>query len=295
MLQGIILCILTGLIWAVSGANTSRMARSGSDPVAFSAISSLFSTLWAWLFVADWDKLINQSIPRLGDLLIVMPLTSVFASAYSILMLYAMKKGHTGISWTIGQSAMVVPFILSIVIWNDKVTATGIAGIAFILVTLILLGSSRSAQTTQKTELIWYPIILLTFISISLQQLFSMIPSHWEGWTDVANLRIPLSATTSFAIQIILMLAMKKRPDRRIVLNALFQSVLGITGSKIFYTSMDLIAPTGYLPIVYPLAVSICILGVTLYSMFIIKEYFGKREVLGVVTGLAGIILISLR
>lgn len=295
MLQGIALCILTGLIWAVLGANTSRMAKSGSDPVAFSAISSFFSMLWAWIFVADWDRLIHQSVPRLGDLLIVMPLTSIFASAYSILMLYAMKKGHTGISWTIGQSAMVVPFILSIVIWNDKVTASGIIGITFILLTLILLGSSKSNQTTQKTELIWYPIILLTFISISLQQLFSMIPSHWAGWADVANLRIPLSATTSFAIQIVLMLAMKKRPDRKIALNALFQSSLGIIGSKIFYTSMDLISPTGYLPIVYPLAVSICIVGVTLYSMFIIKEYFGRREVLGVVTGMAGIILISIR
>lgn len=295
MLQGIILCILTGIIWAMLGANSSRMAKSGCDPIAFSAVSTSFSMLWAWLFVADWGKLLHQSIPRFNDLLIIMPLSAVAGTAYSIFMLYAMKKGHTGISWTISQSAMVVPFLLSIAIWNDKVSYAGMAGVAMVLLTFLLLGSNKGVKTTQKTEFIWYPLIALTFISISLQQLITMIPSHWAGWTDVANLRIPIAGTTSFIIQISLMLIMKKRANKKILLNALIQSILGIISSKIFYTAMDLISPTGYLPIVYPLAVSICIIGVTLYSMFIIKEHFGKREVIGVVSGLAGIILISIR
>ena len=58
---------------------------------------------------------------------------------------------------------------------------------------------------------------------------------------------------------------------------------------------MDLLKTSGLLPVVYPLAIGISIIGVALYSGVVLKEKFKVGQLVGIFIGITGIILISLQ
>jgi len=128
-----------------------------------------------------------------------------------------------------------------------------------------------------------------------LQQTINTVPSRWSGWEDTYNLRVPLSMISGFIFQVVKMIFAKIK----LTLNSLFYGIIAailITlGEWSVFISMDLLKTSGLLPVVYPLAIGISIIGVALYSGVVLKEKFKVGQLVGIFIGITGIILISLQ
>ena len=293
MLTGLLLCIGTGLLWTLIGILFTRISKSQDHPLTYMASALFFTALWAWLFTANWYTLGSGSIPALEAFLPIIILAGALNSAYSIFMLYAMRRGHNAVTWTIGQSAMVVPFLASLVFWHDRVIWNGSLGVGIIFFSILILGFGRSREEKSGRDYVWLVLAICTFLCVGISQTLFTIPSRWQGWTDAASLRIPVSTLAGFLLQAGILLRLRKFPGRQALLTGFFQSIISIVGQRMLFAGMDILGSYGMVSVVYPLSVGVCIVGVSLYSLLIMKERFKITEVSGIAAGLAGIILIS--
>jgi hypothetical protein len=87
----------------------------------------------------------------------------------------------------------------------------------------------------------WLKYALISFLLIGCNQLLSTIPSHWAGWEDSLNLRIPLAQGGAFLFQAVVFLVLRKKLSKKIVYYAVLQSILITAGQKLLYVSMDLL------------------------------------------------------
>lgn len=295
MVTGILLSVVTGILWMLIGVVFSRIAKLKEDAVAFMTVSSFFTLLWSMTFILKWDYLKGGDIPRLKELIIVMALAGVFNTLNSIFMMFSMSKGHSAAIWAIGQSAMVTPFLASIFIWGEKINLAGISGVFFILLMITIFGLKKEEGTAENASKGWIIWALITFMAVSGNQVLSTIPSHWKGWEDVGNLRIPISWLGAFIFQVIAFVLMKKKLNKTVIKYGFLQSVFIILGQKLLFYCMDLLNKVGYISVVYPIAVGVSIIGMTFYSLIIAKEKVDKLSLGAMAAGLAGIILVSLK
>ena len=146
MIKSLIYIIITGILWGGVGVIFSTVAREKKDFIGFMAVSSFFLLLGAGLFIPDYQILFAGSIPRLAALAGIMISGGVLTAIGMLAIQYAMQHGHQGTSWTIGQSALVFPFLTGVLLWQDTVTTLNVLGVTAIMVALIFFG-----QTAKKT------------------------------------------------------------------------------------------------------------------------------------------------
>jgi len=77
-------------------------------------------------------------------------------------------------------------------------------------------------------------------------------------------------------------------------LPALGYAVLVILGQKLLFSALDLLGREGHLAIAYPVSLSLCMLVVTLWEIFIWRTTPSRSTLLGLAAGLAGVICLSL-
>ena len=111
MLLGATLAVTAGLLWGGLGVLMSMLARRGLPYPALTAPSMAFSALAAWLLVADHELLLTGAVPRLGTLTVVMVVSGVLSGLGINAISAGMRRGHHAAAWTIGQSALVLPFL----------------------------------------------------------------------------------------------------------------------------------------------------------------------------------------
>jgi len=293
MILGFTITICVGLAWAGFGILFSYVASRKLNVLAYYFMSSIFMSLWLGIFYVKWGVVLRGAAPKLGSMIGVMGLTGILNIGGIISMILAMRRGHHGITWTITQSAMIIPFVASILIWGNAVSTKNYIGVFSILFTLVLLGSAKPDTADGKKDPVWAMLAVMSLLFLGVSQIFSTIPSRWEGWTDTSGMRVFVFSASSCVVMTVVALIRKIKPEKKVVLLALCGSVLGFFCQIFFYKGMDLMSAAGFISIVYPLAVATCIVGFALYSRFALKEHFGWKEILGIGIGLAGIVLIS--
>lgn len=298
MFSGLLFVVITGLLWMLIAIIMSRAVRKSLDPVAFLAISGTLASIGSWIVVADWDVLLAGNVPRLNELIIVIIAGGILGSAGSILMLQAMNAGHQAASWTISQSAMIIPFLWGTLVWQTPIVTTGWIGAGLIVLSVILLGRSKRHHEEGPVSPRWLIMVLSSFALMGVGQIFCSLPSQWLDWKDEAQLRVPLYQTMNAIPQVILALSLKRRVERRnlgiaLVLAVLLAIVAQVSQVTIF-RGLDRLGDANLLAIAYPLATGVCVVGFALYSGFVMKERFTSSTTGGVILGMAGLALLAL-
>lgn len=299
MIINFLLAILTGILWTGVAIVFSVAARRKTDLIAFMAASSMISTVLAWIFFPDYQVLTSGQAVRLLELAAIM-FCSAFFSVFGMLLLQqSMRKGHQAVSWAIGQSALVFPFLCGILFLNDPVKKTKLSGVVAVLISFIMYGytkrkANNHSNTDKSSKQSWLALELLAFCAIGIQQCFSMIPSYWSGWTDAARMRIPLGATAGCIGYLVLMLITKRFPTKQVIVIAVMLPVFSLAGQFTFFKAMDRFAAVRLGSIVYPLAIGVNITGFALYSLLVIREKATVFHGIGLSLGLLGIVLLSL-
>ena len=111
MLQGIILSLFTGITWAGVGIVTSQIVKRDLDYLTYGIQSSLLACLGAALFLTPWPVVLAGVPPRCAELILVLTVSGSFQALGFWWMQRAMRDGPHALIWTLGQMALVVPFL----------------------------------------------------------------------------------------------------------------------------------------------------------------------------------------
>ncbi len=301
MFLGIILAVLAGLLWAGVAALFSYVARHKKDPVAVIALASLVSVSVMWVACPDYGKLLAGEATRIGDLAIVMGIGGLCIGMGMIALPAAMHMGHHGATWTIGQSSLVMPVVVGLLVWGDQPAAHNLVGVAIVLAALVCLGIAKEKdptpeegdETPRHPRKTWFAVAILAFLFIGLEQTIKTIPSTWTDWEDVARLRAPFALTASMVVY--QGVAIVKRRYRRPlpIKEALILPALVVPSHFIIYRALDLFDAAGKAGLGFPTAVSTSIVTFALYSVFVLKEPLTRWRAVGLVLCVAGVIMVA--
>ncbi|HEX2950882.1 MAG TPA: hypothetical protein VHV83_15170 [Armatimonadota bacterium] len=297
MLTGIFFALATGVAWAIIGVLYSYAAKKGMDIIRFQLAINLLSCVVSWAGLCHWPALLHGEIPRWQAFIPVMLIAGALNITGMILMTLAMRYGHQAGAWTIGQSAMVVPFLAGILFWHDQAHLMNLLGVACCIGGIILFGQKQQEQanTTGKS---WFVLALAAFAVVGISQTCTTVPSHWSQWIDTAALRVPLTNTGGLlAVSLALTANRSTMPHQsagKLWITAALCAIVAVLGQITLYAGMDYLAKVNQVAIVYPISVSVCVLGFVAYSRLFLHERLGVAGRFATCLGVLGLILMRL-
>lgn len=299
MLHATSMAFGAGLLFACVGIIYSRATRADFDFLAFMRAYCLMVVAGAWVFIADWGGLLLGRTPRVELLVIVMAASGIAAGAGMLILQEAMRRGHKGVCWTVGQSAMVMPLLMSVLLFNDSLGMLSIAGIAAIMFSVVLLGMSirRTASGDGSPSRNWFGLALLTFACFGLQQCLGSLPSRWETWwgfQDLAGLRIPIYFSAQLVFYSLVLRVRRKKPGPPALTLALAMALCVVCGHFLMYEALDRYTSLGAGGVTFPVITSVNIVLVALFSLFVLREPSRPTTLFGIALGVAGVLMIAL-
>ena len=308
MLAGLILILLTGLAWGGCGVVLSYVSSRETDLDGFSFLAATVGTLACWVIFPEYAKIaetgISLPVIKLAGL---MMLAGAFARTGLLFMQYAMKHGNHSVSWSIGQSALVLPFLSGLILFGNRCAWWQGIGVALITGGLSLFGIAgkntpamrhpRQPSNSRSREpgYHWILLALLAFLLLGSEQTLKTIPSVFPGWDDTYGLRIPMASLGGFLACSGIMLARKARPVAKHLKPALGLVMISLPGQWMLFKALDTLGARQMAGIVFPAAVGICILTFSAYCRFMLHEKNNRAGSAGIALVTAGIVLVALK
>lgn len=284
-MEAIIFALISYLGWGVGDIfGTIAVRKIGSYSAAFwrMALGVLFFSLFAPFFLND---LRNITLP-LFILNIIIGIIGIFGL---VAFYEGLKVLNPALAGTIGNSFPFVAIILSISFLKESITAFQI--LAILVICLGLMFSSIDFSELRKNKLmidhkfIWPIIAAITF---GIYFTFIKIPVSEIGWFWPSYISL-----ATFPILFFFMKATRQRLNRPNAKSAFVPlislSILWTIGefSYNFAISRSLVS------VVVPIAGSAPTLFVVL-AFLVFKDPIKKQQVVGIVTTLIGIVLLSI-
>jgi len=287
----------TGLLWCGIGVLISKVTSRGTDFPCFMAGSYVVTALLALVLFPRHTLLLTGPVPRLWNTIGVLLAAGLLSSTGLLLLNRAMALGPHGASWTIAQSALVVPFAVGVLLWHDQSTALNLCGVAAILGALIAFGMARARRDhdTHPESGKWFAFALATLAVFGLQQTLMTIPSRWPDWSDAVRLRIPLFTTGCAICYVIVTLHRGGWPPFKFRKEHLILPCIALPSQFLLFLALDISAEYGRTGLVYPLTVGTCIVSFALYSALVLREPLSRCTLAGMVMGAVGVVLVALR
>ncbi len=290
MTSGIGLALAAGLLWALTGVICSRAGRQGLAPAELCAGAGLIFAVAAWLLLPDYGRWAAGEAGRVGELAGWLVGGGLLGAAGFVLLQEAMRRGHQGVAWTVGQSAMLIPCLSGRLVFHEPLPPAKLVGVGLLLGSLAILGRFRSGSTDPTQAGGWFYLALGAFGLMGLQQTASLIPSHWPQWEDAANLRVPLTALGGTGMYCLLC---RGRIARGVWPFAGLLAANSLISQSLIYRALDRLAVAGQSAFGYPLAIGACILGFAVYSCLGLREKTSAAQIAGIALGVAGLSLLA--
>lgn len=299
MLWGIFSLVLVGLSWTVVGAVMGLAPKKKLDPAVLQLTGAVITVTTCSFLLPGTD--INTID---GTTLFWVGLdywaTGALNCIMLILMALAMQKGPNGIIWAIIQSAMIFPFMTGMIFFGVEPKAVRIAGLLLILLSLALSGFGKE-NSSKKGK--WKLMAFAAFLITGVVQNLANLPSYFESAQKITPVyRALFLASGVLTTAVIRVIWQRNWNSFRENLKSkwlwIFTFALqffGLIFAILFqYPGMDALARCGLGSVSYPLLVGSCLVGFSLYSMFILKEKNSLLQFASLGCCLAGIIMICL-
>lgn len=308
---GLLFLMLTGCCWVAVGVVISRAARDRLDMglIQLCTAAGLFALSLSMLLVSHLffpgepvslrTKLIVAACHLCQGLLNFLMIE---------LMARAMRKGPNGIIWSIVQSGLVFPFAMGVLCLGVPLSPTRGVGIIAITASMFLYGSRRQQTRGAACSGFWQwfaPALAAMFLCGGNQCLGNIASYLPEGPALGSPYRVLFIQTGTFtawlaanrargALSLLPRLRAQPRGTFLWCVTGLW-AASALSSCFFLYPGLDRVARAGVGAIGYPVAVCTCVIGFLLYSMIGLREKIEPLQKLGLVAGLAGIALISMR
>jgi len=300
MLIAIVMGVLTGLVITFVGVALKYISSSKLDAQKYFLLNYFFTCILGLIIFCKFDVVFSGEVISPVKLVIVFGLSGVFNYLGLLFMEKAMTYGHSGVVWAIGQSALIVPFLVGVFVFNQTATLVQYIGVLSILLGVFipsLAGRKNSVDGHTGSSHIWFFLALASLLASGAAQAFANVPSYWVGWSDNAQLRLSLGALASTIICLAVMLIKRKKIfpiARKLVVIGFVMACVTLLALKMLFYTLDRLSSYNMGAIGYPIVIGSCITGFSLYSMFVIKEKVLWQNWVGLIATILGIIIISL-
>ena len=291
---GLLLTIGIGLLWSFVGVYYKLMANWKLNPYNVSIITGVIGIGLQLIFVTKTGKFIAGEVefPTWGYALFV--LLAGFTNSWgSYILQRSMLYGKSGVTWAIGQCALIVPFFAITIIFSEPWDLLKLAGTGAIVtgMAIIAVRNSRKNQTDAPRPRYGIQLALAAFTVLGIAQTMTSSTSFFT-YTDPGVCR-PLIAgigalMATFACKIYLKDKGFFFPKKLffIVFLLAMQSVL-VQAMQFF--ALDRLKACGMNGIFFPVAVGLCIAGYSAWSVLFFKEKASGLFIGGVAVILGGI------
>lgn len=280
--------ILSGVLYAVSALGYKMAERlnckSSTFIVVFSITGGVFALIKSFSETSQWKE------PRLWLLGIAMGILFDLAIFF---ILQSNKNGHASISWTMLNLSLLIPIILSPMLFQERVYwIDAIIVAVFILMLAFFLHSLRQAENSTKKDTGRYFLLLL---GIFFSNGFFILGNRLKYELFKENNTAALTFIVYLIGGLIALLASYRRTEKWRIQVAEWKAgtVAGLSNSigTIFYLgAMSLPAP-----VVFPLSACIALVGGGLLTTRVYGEKFDLYKMAGMAMGFVALLLAIFR
>lgn len=201
-----------------------------------------------------------------------------------ILLQFNTEKHGIVLSSIFMKLGLLVPFVMSVVLFNEVPTAVQIAGFIIAVAAIIIINLKKDGSISR----FGISLILLLLLGGSADAMSKVY--EFYGPTELTNQFLFFTFITAFILCVILAVIRKEKPTKT---DILFGAVIGIPN---FFSSKFLIAALESIPAVaaYPTFSVATILAVTITGIFIFKEKLSKLQIFALLLIIAALILLNI-
>ena len=313
--MGILLAILTGFSWVVTGAAVGLVERHGRPTrhllTARSAILVVVSTLLLVVGHAVWPKAAIFTPCLAWRPALLMAAWGALSYVMAVFMGRAMARGPNGAAWTIVQSGFVFPFAMGIALGNTAATPARLAGLALVLAGVAFGGMARgrggaAASPSPGATRAWLVPALLGFVFCGANQcavnLVSFLPPEARPAQPERIVWGALGMFVTAALHgLVARTGRQDRPNTTpsplsfLIKVAAFESVVWLfSGILLLYNALDRLQAAGLAAIASPIMVASCLMGFLVYGAIALRERPNRYQTLGILCSLGGVVLLAL-
>ena len=323
MALGILLAVLTGLSWVVTGAVVGLVERHGRPTGQLLATRSVFLLAAALLLLAIghavWPTAAVFTPCLAWRPALLMAAWGSLSYVMAVFMGRAMARGPNGAAWTIVQSGFVFPFAMGIALGNTAATPTRLAGLALVLAGVAFGGMARTtghendggaasdvgSAPEPPARRGWLVPALLGFIFCGANQcavnLVSFLPPEARPAQPERIVWGALGMLAAAALHGLAAVSVGRgRPGAThaplsfLVKVAAAEAVVWLfAGLFLLYNALDRLQAAGLAAIASPIMVASCLAGFLVYGALALRERPNRHQTLGILCSLGGIALLA--
>ena len=291
MSAAIALMLLTGAVWALVGVLFGTAPSERVRLRTFFALNGVFFN--AFVFSAQAPAAAPAGeVLRLAALIVPSACAEVVAF---LLLKLAMDRGSQGVAWSVAQSAMVFPFLGSVVFLRDPSSPAQWAGLALVLAGLARFGRGKPSGGAAGRGAGWWRLVLAAFVLVGISQFLRLVPGRAGFSPETLTWRLPLQAPPGMLFWLAVCIAKKDWKPGEVWKSSLPYSVVVVLGQICFYRAADAADALRATALVMPVSVGTCILLFALWCRFFRGERLSPGGWTAVGLDIAGIALLSCR
>ena len=293
MLAGLLLTFLVGILWTFVGVFYKMMAQWKLSVFDISLVTGPATLLLTLLFYSKTGALLSGDAERPDWIYI---LYVIFGGAVnaggSLILQRSMIYGKSSVTWAIGQSSLVIPFVAISLLFSEPWSAFKISGAAAVLAGMAVL-SCRNGEKSSELPRARYGLFLafLAFAVLGLAQT-TISGTSYLNYHDPGKIRPVLLLAGSFLATAAGKIMLKERGFRLerkawLLIGAIL--VQGAVATCVQFIAMDRLAACRMNAVFFPFAVGVCIAGYAVCSVVFFKEKMTKFLAAGTLLVLTGI------
>ena len=298
MLFGILCLVFTGLVWLGPGAVISNSAKKGLSLdfiLGMTAVLTMAIALPVYFFG-------NSSVHPVAW--IALPASGILNYLCFVIARAAMKKGPSGLTWAIMQSAFIMPFLMGVLFFDVPCSLWRWIGLGAMVVSMFLMGCGGPAgkaedKSKYSRKSVWLFYAFLALFAAGASQCTFNLPSYFVaeqgGGIDNMIFRAGINSVGAFLIFFCAPLWNKECFNSRgTLVSILLLTLTSLCGILTLFTGLDTLVSHGAGAIGYPVALGSNIAAFLIYTSIRLKERLSPSAVAGVSCCMVGIVLLAM-
>lgn len=292
MIQTILLLLTTGVIWGFVGVFFGKAPKEKDKLYTWFALNGIIFAALVFLTRRP-DPAPAGEVVRLA--LFIAPSAILDLLSFLLLKL-AMERGSQGVAWCIMQSAMIVPFLGSLIFLDNKASSWQWSGMALIAASLLIFGVAKhTAGGSKRSDALFFRYVFLAFALTGAAQFLRVIPGSAGFSAETLSWRLTLQAPYGMLFWLGVCWQKRSFCPRPVWKHSLIYGIIVTLGQVFFYLGTDAADKLKMTAIIYPVAMGTCIAFFSLYCFFIRKEQVSRLSWTAITATIAGIALMAIR
>lgn len=280
----IFLCTISSTVQTVLKKQYSLRCKDGD--YFFSALVSLFA-LFFFLFTSEKVSIEARILPYSFAFSITYALATVYA-------LMALKIGSLAITSLIMSYSLIIPTIYGFLFLGESIKVSKIVGILILMISLFLVrNKSIEVESKVKLNAKWIVYIAIAFISNGM---CSVIQNAQQRKFNGAENRIFMIVALAISTLILLIISLVFERDKMVNTfkkGMVWAASCGICNGTTNLLVMLIIATVAS-SVFFPVLSASQLVLIFVISVFIYKERFIARQIVGIICGLVSIVLLNI-